>query len=210
MTDACKTVGGDTGAADRPPERLWHERLRKFESFDRVELAVVPRYKTSGLSGDEWRQHVAIRFFFKGELVHEDGSNNMESALLRLGHIWVAAQEPIPQRVIEIEKDRCDQPSCVNPAVGRFRLKKLFSAQGEAIDAADTYGSRYRQFCRVHLRRGDCSREDADTNYEPLDGVGPEQSSNVIESPAACMVVGPTDLEDLPAALQAAIGKPSA
>lgn len=164
-------------------DRMYHKRLRDFESFDSIELAVVPRYKTSGLSGDEWRQHVAVRFYFKGELVHEAGFNSMRGAILMLGHTWVTAQEPIPERVIELERHTCDQPSCPNTAEGRFLLKRETAEDGQYLN--ETHLARYRKFCKRHLKRGDCSREDADDNYTPLDAAGPDQSINLEESPAA-------------------------
>ncbi len=51
---------------------VFHKRLRDFESFDEIRLKVVPRYKTSGLSGDEWRTGVLIEFMFKGQVIEED------------------------------------------------------------------------------------------------------------------------------------------
>lgn len=186
-------------------DKLWHKRLPEFESFDRIELQVVPRYKTSGLSGDEWRQHVSVKFFFKGEVVHETGWNTMRNALMLLAGEWLRAQEPIPSRIIEMEHEGlCDQPSCPNRAEGRFRLKRLTSDRGDYLDPADQHMQYYRQFCKRHLRRGDCSREDADDNYEPLDGIGPDASTNVVESPSAAVAVHVDSLDEIPAAVEAA------
>ena len=186
-------------------ERIYHRRLPEFESFDRIELQVVPRYKTSDMSGDEWRQHVSVKFYFKGELVHETGWNSMRNALMLLSGEWVRAQEPIPSRVIEMEySGLCDQPSCPNQAEGRFQLKRLTSDSGEYLDMADQRRPYYRQFCKRHMRRGDCSREDADDNYVPLDGVGPDQSTNITESPSAAVMVHVDSLDEIPGAIEAA------
>lgn len=165
-------------------DRITHKRLNDWEWADRIELVIVPRYKTSGLSGDEWRTGVAVRFFFKGEKVHEDFFTSMDAALLRLQTVHSDAACPIPNRVLEIERSKCDQPSCCNDAVGRFLLKRETSRNGDYLDPKEQYFAKYRQFCKQHLRRGDCSREDADSNYTPMDGWSPEQSSNVIESPS--------------------------
>lgn len=164
-------------------DRLWHKRLRDFESFDRITFEVKPRYKTSGLSGDEWRQHVEVTFWFKGEAVHHVGYRDMQAALMLAPGEWIRAQEPIPERVIELEKDACDQPSCPKKAVGRFKLKRETARQGEWIETPDGF-EHYRKFCAQHIRRGDSSREDCDENYEPMDGVGPDSSTNLEESPA--------------------------
>lgn len=168
---------------------LFHERSRDFESFDQITFKVVPRYKTSGLSGDEWRQHVQVEFWFKGEVVHEAGFRDMRAALMLTPAEWVHAQEPIPDRVIALERDTCDQPSCAEKPVGRFVLKRRTDRGGQFLDEKDQHFGGYRKFCKKHLRRGDCSREDSDDNYVPLDGVTAEASTNVEESPSAVVVV---------------------
>jgi hypothetical protein len=152
-------------------DRLWHKRHDDFAAFDRITLEIIPRYKTSGLSGDEWRQHVEVKFWFKGHEVHSFGSHDMEGAILLLGSEWLRQQSPIPNAVIKLEEDTCDQPSCVERPVARYVLKELFSRSGEKLDLADKHGATYyRKFCAKHGTRGDCGREDSDTNYtkEPL------------------------------------------
>lgn len=162
-----------------------HKRLPRFEAFDRIELVVVPRYKTSGMSGDEWRQCTAIRFYFKGELVHEDAAHDMRDAIAFLGWKWAIAQEPIPERVLEIEETKCDQPSCTNVWTNEYELIQEFSRNGERLDPTDQYFKHTRRFCNRHARRGDGSREDADRNYKVLKGAGPDGSTNIEESPSS-------------------------
>lgn len=149
-----------------------HKRLPNFEVFDRIELVVVPRFKTSELSGDEWRQSVIARCYFKGEMVHECGGwHTMRAALELLPGALAEATCPIPMRVIAIEAETCDQPSCQAPARGRHVIKRQFSERGELLDPSDIYSTAYRKFCVAHADRGDCSREDCDANYERTDGV---------------------------------------
>ena len=174
-------------------DKDWHRRHPDFTSFDRIELEVVPRYKTSGLSGDEWRTGVRAKFFFKGEVVHESTFGDMHVAMMVLPHTWLEAQSPIPERIMQIEKTMCDQPGCSEDFVSKFRLKRLTSDSGEYLDPADQHLSYFRQFCRKHLRRGDCGREDSDANYELISGPGPGESSNTEESPA--VFGGVIDLE---------------
>ncbi len=174
--------------------RLFHKRLCYFEPFDRIELVVVPRYKTSGLSGDEWRQHVAIRFYFKGSLVHEASGRSMQDAILLLGREFLENTCPIPKKVIERENGSCDQPSCEATAVGRYLLKREFSNRGEALDPSDSTLHRYRRFCAKHAMRGDCGREDSDRNYEPMDGLRPDASTNTENAPSDVMVVDVSEL----------------
>lgn len=163
----------------------YHKRLPDWEAFDEITMRVVPRYKTSGLSGDEWRQHVEVEFRFKGEKVGGFGARDMKAAAMLFGHHLLEQTCPIPERVIEIERAKCDQPSCTEPAVGRYLLKRLTSDRGEYLAQDEQSFAYYRQFCRKHARRGDCGREDSDANYEPLDDLRPDDSSNLIESPSA-------------------------
>jgi hypothetical protein len=154
------------------PKRMeTHRRCRDWEAFDKIELEVVPRYKTSGLSGDEWRTGVAIRFFHKGHLVHEDFRTRMEYAIMMLGDIWVKAQEPIPEKVIRVELEHCDQPGCKNLWIGKRFLKRIAAREGW-LDPENTSFRYFRRFCDKHLKRGDCGLEDADRNYE-LEGGDP-------------------------------------
>jgi hypothetical protein len=170
--------------------RAYHKRLPEFESFDRIELDIVDRFKISSLSGDEWRHYVRIRFYFKGEVVYEAGYRDMRTAIMLLGSDWIRNQEPIPPRIIELERTKCDQPGCCADAVSVYRLRQEFSERGESLDPTDSSATTYRRFCKRHLRRGDCSREDCDNNYEVSSGPGPDGSTNVIESPASVLVVG--------------------
>jgi len=146
----------------------YHKRLSGWEAFDHITMQIVPRYKTSGLSGDEWRQSVRVEFWFKGHLVHDYTTRDMNTAILFLGNEWMLAQEPIPDKVIALEKDLCDQPSCGKPALITYAIKQEFSDRGHKLDKDDLYGIAYRRFCEDHLRRGDCSREDSDDNYEAI------------------------------------------
>lgn len=152
-------------APDHIARRRHHRRLPKFESFDEVRLRVVPRFKTSGLSGDEWRTSVLVEFSFKGEVVHSFGARDMASAILLLGQKWIEAQEPIPNRVIEVERERCDQPGCPDFATVQMEVVRLAADDGSWLDAKERHGTPYRQFCDRHANRGDCSREDRDENY---------------------------------------------
>lgn len=163
---------------------FWHKRLPDWEPFDEMRFKVIPRYKTSGLSGDEWRQHVQVEFLHKGKVVHEAGFRDMATALRHAPVEMDKATCPIPEEVIKLERGLCDQPSCQLPPIGRLAIKRETSDRGDWLDPAHAYGRKYRQFCSVHIQRGDCSREDCDDNYEPLDSATASASTNVQESPS--------------------------
>lgn len=186
-------MSDEQGLAARLQANLYHRRLRNWEPFDEIKLKVVPRYKTSGLSGDEWRQSACIEFFHKGVMVAEQWYGSMQAAVTFLPSLMYTLCEPIPEAIIPIEDAHCDQPSCRNKAAGRYRMKRLFSRTGELLDASDQPLTFYRKFCKVHARRGDCSREDGDSNYEPLDDLKPDDSENVQESPSGLAVADLTE-----------------
>ena len=53
---------GDKIHTKIPPDR---------QAFDEIRIKTEPRYKQSGLSGDEWRISGKIEFMYKGEVVFE-------------------------------------------------------------------------------------------------------------------------------------------
>ncbi len=63
------------------------------QGVDRIEIDVVPRFKTSGLSGDEWRVSGRILMFRKGELVGERSMSNVESCVNALPWLWMTLPE---------------------------------------------------------------------------------------------------------------------
>lgn len=186
----------------------YHKRHDDWEPFDAVYVTTVPRYKTSGMSGDEWRISALVRFYFKGECVFEEGFRNVQTALTRLAALYDDASCPIPDKVIAIEREACDQPSCGDKAVAKYWLKQEFSARGEKLHPDEHSSLRaYRKFCERHLQRGDCGREDSDRNYEPDGQVGPAQAAgwegDARES--AVVHVAVDSLDDLPSAIGEAL-----
>ncbi len=171
-------------------EEEWGRRLPEFEVFDRIELAVVPRYKTSGLSGDEWRTSVHAKFFFKDTMVHEQSFRDMRTAFALMPHALMT-MNVIPETILDLEKTRCYQPGCPDESISKYRLKRLTSDRGEYLheDEGKFTKNHVRKFCRKHLKRGNCGREDSDKNYEVLEGPGPDGSTNTKTSPSGGPVV---------------------
>lgn len=149
-----------------------HKRLRGFEAIDEVRLVVVPRFKESGLSGDEWRQCCAAELYHKGVLVGNMRNSTMAGLALDLANRLagntsagcIGGSEDAADVIIDLEKSRCDQPSCSKIATNEFFLKEEFSDVGEG--PLPTREARvYRKFCNAHEVRGTGSREDSDSNY---------------------------------------------
>lgn len=140
-------------------------RVRDWEPFDRIELTVVPRYKTSGISGDEWRTGVLINFWFKGNKVNEEFFTSMRAAIMFLPSLWIQCQEPILESVLNVEERYCDQPSCSNLHNNRKRYLKRIAANEGWLESPKLDLGYHRMFCDEHSQRGDCGLEDADCNY---------------------------------------------
>ncbi len=146
----------------------FHKRLPRVEFIDKITIEVVPRYKMSGLSGDEWRHSAVTKFFHKGVEVHEYARHRVRDAVAHLG--WemdsFADGAVLPGEEIEREKTLCDNAGCSAVATSRLYLKEEFSLVGEKLDPEACHFRHYRKFCDEHKKRGDASREDCDDNYE--------------------------------------------
>lgn len=140
------------------------------QAFDAVNIVTVPRYKTSGLSGDEWRISARIEFWRKGKKIAERYVRNVEVACgFALAEYWRLQNDG--QGYFAGEGDTCDQEGCDEAATVTLRIKQEFCKDGHASDP-NRYDPRplVRKFCSRHSRRGDCGLEDADSNYEVLAG----------------------------------------
>jgi len=133
------------------------------QGFDEVRLITVPRYKESGMSGDEWRISIKAQYWRKGELKFEETvASNMESACSFMGYKYTVACEGSFQ-FYGGEKDYCDQEGCSKKATVTYSKKHSFCRDGHKTENTDTV---IRLFCDDHKTRGDCGLDDADCNYQ--------------------------------------------
>jgi hypothetical protein len=137
------------------------------QAFDTIQISTIPRYKTSGLSGDEWRISARIDFFRKGKLVHSQQSRNVETACRYLA--WFH-DEAVGAGLAYFAGDgvHCDQEGCQRTATVRYRRLNNYCNDGHKTDVPPS--SVHRHFCDVHRQRGDCGFDDAAANYveEPM------------------------------------------
>ncbi len=148
-------LGDNLGRALRPDA----------QAFDEVRIVTVPRYKQSGLSGDEWRISAQTQFWRKGVLRHTVDHGTIEAACgcvyadflyaVDGGHAYFAGEGTV-----------CDQEGCQREATTTYRLKQSFCKDGHATIPFP--GSSIRMFCDVHKTRGNCGLSDADRNYEVI------------------------------------------
>jgi len=135
--------------------------------FDEIRIETVPRYKQSGLSGDEWRISMVTKFYRKGVVVHEthSGSSIEAAAGLLYGRLIEAQDNGLGY--FAGDGIHCDQEGCHKKATHLFKIKKRYCVGGgNCGQEKKTYGDQYRCFCDTHKRRGNSDLEDNDDNYE--------------------------------------------
>ena len=147
------------------------------QGFDEVRIVTVPRYKTSGMSGDEWRISGEIQLMRKGRIVHKEQFQNVESCAKFLPWVMACASDN-GKAYFASEEDFCDQEGCSEKAVSKYRLKAEYCRKGHKTElpAYAQQKDQLRQFCAKHLKRGDCGLEDNDDNYEVVSGPGPKDN----------------------------------
>ena len=210
------------------PDDVWADQII-LNGVRSLRLVIRERYKTSGLSGDEWRfsylwqvlgsewtdldgpygrQDYAINAFFpafrtshqnwhndvcnsiqfmwKGRPLMEMSDDGKPMPLLHaIGCIHYAKSEAGMKYPTELRDNSnvCAQPGCAEAPVSLFRkIEDYYENIGKTKDYYQ--GDLYRRFCKKHLRRGDCGMDDADRNYELIDGIGPdgnEPDTNVVK-----------------------------
>lgn len=153
---------------------MHHKRHRDHETFDEVRIRTVIRRKESHLSGDEYRTSAVVELIHKGQVVVTERYRDVQTAVQCLGGLLVHNSSPLPDQVLALEKQTCDQPGCPEPATVRFSLRKLYSRSGQEWTEPANH---YRQFCQQHSNRGDCGQEDADRNYSAIEA--PEDRNGI-------------------------------
>lgn len=139
------------------------------QAFDEVRIVTVPRYKTSGLSGDEWRISASIQLWRKGKMCVEQGFRNVETACQFASSVYLSAIDD-GKAYFAGDGITCDQEGCAEPATVFLKLKSEYCRDGHKSDPyASDERPLIRCFCEKHQTRGDCALEDADENYERID-----------------------------------------
>ncbi len=117
--------------------------------FDEVKFIVVPRYKTSGLSGDEWRVSIEVEFYRNGKLKHTEwAGHTMEGAMGRAYHLLTVAEGAY----FGGEENFCDQEGCSDEATVYYEKINDYCREGHQTTP---YSPSIRKFCEKHKTRGD-------------------------------------------------------
>lgn len=168
-------VARDVQDRIRNPNRPQRALKPDAQPFDEVRIITVPRYKQSGLSGDQWRISAEIQFYRKGKLIFTDGCSNVENACYLVGAKHMLAVDNA-QGYFAGEGDICDQEGCSAKATVTYRVKKEFSRDnGHEWNKELTDELRIRKFCNRHKTRGDQAYDDSDANYEEIPFIHTEE-----------------------------------
>jgi len=166
---------------------VYFDRHREDTGYDRVEIDIVPRYKQSHMSGDEWRFSYRARVWWKGFLIGSHSMSTMEHITRTLDH-WLNYMNEIihfnykkyddgsghegmihfPDHRLQAEY--CAQPGCPNKATHTFVKKKTWTRDG-CSETTKPNAVHVIRFCPLHTTRGDCALEDADNNLELIEAL---------------------------------------
>ncbi len=153
------------------PKRPYFQRHHDDEIIDKIEIEIVPRYKESGLSGDEWRVAAVTKLYRKGHLLADRSYSNLEAAIAHiawLNRVWRESDEDNRWTdFLKVEDKLCHQPGCAQKSTRVFELKQEYDrTRGRILNDDDcNFFRNLRSFCKSHAERGDCGLEDADRNY---------------------------------------------
>lgn len=182
----------------------FYQRLRDDEYYDEIRITTVPRYKTSGLSGDEWRVSARVTILRKGHVILETSFNKIRSAVALLPGVLLTLFEgdEIKRIPDSVDHALCFQPGCEQPAVTTYKLKHEYCDRGE--QHPHSFSEMRVAFCQKHLTRGDCGLQDADENYELVSGLGPEATDwrDATISESQRVMVAVDSIEEIPTAVQ--------
>lgn len=135
------------------------------QAFDEVRIVTVPRYKTSELSGDEWRISAEIKFYRNGELKHTESFGDVKTACGFAYAEYVSASDD-GKAYFAGEGEFCDQEGCSSTVTTRLEINTNHCNRCGV--AAEHQFPAYRMFCDKHKRRGNCGIDDSDRNYENI------------------------------------------
>jgi len=192
-----------------------YKRHEDDDWIDEIKIVTVPRYKTSGMSGDEWRFSAKVQLWRKGHLMFERSFSKLHYAidfLPAIQHEYAdqgRADKDADGNPIDFDR-YCFNPGCKADGIVEYELiDEYYPRIGKKEEKRSWRGSVRRRFCEEHARRGDCGLEDSDRNYVLISAPpGWEGNADLgarqAESPSAQISVPINSLDELAAAIQKA------
>lgn len=150
-------------------ERWVHADHPDDERFDNITVEIVPRWKESELSGDEYRFSYVIKAWRKGEVIVSRSFSRLDWALKALNYVVFISDDDnhFDREAWDRTKKLCAQPGCAELPTIFYKRLKPYTKSGEEL-VEHEFRKEYRQFCDKHKVRGDCALDDADHNYEVI------------------------------------------
>lgn len=148
----------------------YHRALKpEAQGFDEIRIRCENYYKTSGLSGSEWRTRYITEFYRNGHLVETNysGHTSMDAAVHLLSHTYHTALDS-GKGYFAGEGDYCDQDGCRETATVYLEQIKEGCGHCGAVKEPE-YSRPWRAFCDKHKVRGDSRLDDMDENYIQMD-----------------------------------------
>lgn len=153
----------------------WEDLDGQYTSQSSAIEAFYPAFRTSH---PNWHDNIcnSTQFLWKGQPLIEMTDDGKAMPLLHaigcLSYALTQAGMQAPMSARD-NSNACGQPGCVEAPVSLFRKRQDFYPNiGMLREYYD--GDLFIRFCKKHLRRGDCGLDDADRNYELIEGVGPD------------------------------------
>ena len=147
--------------AKRPDQQL----------FDKVTITTKPRYKTSHISGNQWRIGAEVTISYKGRTLWETlDVTNVSTALQTLARDLYTDDFLMALNDKVNVDDLCDQEGCDQPWTHVYRMKNDVcvhcATKKPATDGVINSRPALRKFCERHAQRGNQGLEDVQDNYE--------------------------------------------
>lgn len=149
------------------------------QTFDEITIRVIPRFKISSVSSDEWRIAANIEFKRKGETLDEVALSDMRTAVAYLPYLFDDAIVRIAEVSFAGVTDEngaplCDQEGCSARATVVYKqvleaCRRCGESKQVQHDLFGSYKPVVRMFCLRHAVRGDANLDDRDSNYELLE-----------------------------------------
>jgi len=137
------------------------------QPFDEIRIRIIPRYKESDISGDEWRISVLTEYMRKSKVVHSTTSGSSIEAAAGLLYGRLIEAQDNGKGYFGGDGIHCDQEGCSNKATVLLKIIKQFCVGGgNCGQEIKSHIDHYRCFCEDHKQRGDCDLEDNDENYQ--------------------------------------------
>lgn len=159
------------------PRSVWVKRHADDEWVDEIRLTTVPRFKESGMSGDEWRTSARVEYLRKGHVVAVESYHNLRHAVARVarhaGMGFAPASWPLDEHALSMEAERaldedyCMQPGCAEPWTVEYAQTHEGCGRCGTV-REHRYHDVRRRFCEAHRHRGDSDLDDMDERYVPV------------------------------------------